>query len=80
MTLFQKCFQCYETFPAVQAVVIVYSFPVRAGDDKVFEGSVINVVSDIAPTLTKAAKSTLSRATPPAAYLRARRPACHSPA
>lgn len=35
----------WDQFPAVQAVVIV---PVRAGDDKVFEGSVINVVFNIA--------------------------------
>ncbi|GHN33770.1 hypothetical protein ACQ5RZ_06695 [Lactobacillus delbrueckii subsp. bulgaricus] len=33
--------------------------PSRAGDDKVFEGSIINVISDIALALAKAAESTL---------------------
>lgn len=31
----------------------------RAGDDKVFEGSIINIISDIALALAKAAESTL---------------------
>lgn len=33
--------------------------PSRAGDDKIFEGSIINVISDIALALAKAAESTL---------------------